>query len=37
VLEALLDRYATIELAEPVARTGSSVIAGVTSAPMVLR
>jgi cytochrome P450 len=34
VLEALLDRYATIELAGDVVRTGSSVIAGVTSAPL---
>ncbi len=34
VLEALLDRYAAIELAGDVVRTGSSVIAGVTSAPL---
>jgi cytochrome P450 len=37
VLEALLDRHETIELAGPIERTGSSVIAGVTHAPMVLR
>ena len=35
VLDALLDRYATVELAGDVVRTGSSVIAGVTSAPLV--
>jgi len=36
VLEALLDRFATIETAAPVQRTGSAVIAGVVHAPLVL-
>jgi cytochrome P450 len=33
-LELLLDRFATVELAGPVSRSGSAVIAGVRSAPM---
>ena len=37
VLQALLDRYSAIEVAGDVVRTGSSVIAGVTSAPLALR
>jgi cytochrome P450 len=37
VLGALLDRFAAIDPAGPVTRSGSTVIAGIRSAPVVLR
>lgn len=37
VVEELLERFTRIELAGPVTRSPSSIIAGVTSAPLVLR